>query len=319
MSVHTHSGHERRAVVRDAGLPGISAISILAGIVAAYGTFAIVAAVVGAIAHAADADTEFRSNDWTGSGATALLISAVSLFIAYLFGGYIAGRMARRRGVAHGVAVFVISIIVAALAGWLVRIFTDDADIRRNLRSIGAPTTWDQVSGVAIVGVIVALAAMLVGAILGGGLGDRWHTKLERRAVDPAYGPDDEAYRDSDAYRHADARRDVDSRRDVDADRDADGRRDLDERRDVDARRDDDAWHQSDARREGDVPREPVGASEAGTRDHAPAAGSEREAFERGRREAAEPGIGSARRDEPVDQPTTDRTTVAPGTDVRRD
>ena len=214
--MRTRPGQEHRAVVRDAGLPGISGISILAGIVAAYGTFAIVAAVAGAIAHGADADTEFRTNDWTGSGATALLISAVTLFIAFLFGGYIAGRMARRRGVAHGVAVFVVSIIVAAIAGGLVRIFTDDADIRRNLRSIGVPTTWDQVSGVAIVGVIVALAAMLVGAILGGALGDRWHAKLERRAVDPAYGPDDEAYRDTDAYRHADARRDVDGRRDID-------------------------------------------------------------------------------------------------------
>ena len=80
------------------------ASSILAGIVAAYGTFAIVAAVVGAIANGADADTEFRTNDWTGSGATALLISAATLFVAFLFGGYIAGRMARRRGVAHGIA-----------------------------------------------------------------------------------------------------------------------------------------------------------------------------------------------------------------------
>ena len=59
----------------------------------------------------------------------------------------------------------------------VVRTFTDDADIRRNLRSIGVPTTWNQVSGVAVVGVIVALAAMLVGAILGGALGDRWHTQ----------------------------------------------------------------------------------------------------------------------------------------------
>ena len=200
------------------------------------------AAVAGAIANAADADTEFRTNDWTGSGAAALLISAATLFIAYLFGGYIAGRMARRRGVAHGVAVFIASIVVAAVAGVLVRLFTDDADIRRNLRSIGAPTTWDQVSGVAIVGVIAALAAMLVGAILGGVLGDRWHTKLERRAADPAYGPDDETRREAASAVRRLRRppgRSTD-RRDVDARRDADARRDVDDRRDVDARHDDD-------------------------------------------------------------------------------
>ena len=134
------------------------------------------------------------------------------------------------------------SIVVAAVAGGLVRIFTDDADIRRNLRSIGVPTTWDQVSGVAIVGVIAALAAMLVGAILGGVLGDRWHAKLERRAADPAYGPDTETGREVAGRRDADYddRRDLDDRRDIDARRDADydDRRDLDDRRDVDARRD---------------------------------------------------------------------------------
>ena len=204
--MRTRPGQEHRAVVRDAGLPGISAISILAGIVAAYGTFAVVAAIAGAIAHRADTSTDFRTNDWTGTGATALLISAVTLFIAFLFGGYIAGRMARRRGVAHGVAVFVVSIIVAAIAGGVVRAFTDNAEIRRNLRSIGVPTTWNQVSSVTVVGVIVALAAMLVGAILGGTLGDRWHAKLERRAADPAYGPD------------AETRREVAGRRDVDDD-----------------------------------------------------------------------------------------------------
>jgi hypothetical protein len=31
---------------------------------------------------------------------------------------------------------------------------------------------------------------MLVGALLGGMLGERWHTKLARRAASPKYGPD---------------------------------------------------------------------------------------------------------------------------------
>jgi hypothetical protein len=37
---------------------------------------------------------------------------------------------------------------------------------------------------------IGSLAAMLVGALLGGMLGERWHTKLTRRAASPKYGPD---------------------------------------------------------------------------------------------------------------------------------
>jgi len=283
--------------------------------VAAYGTFAVVAAIAGAIAHRADTSTDFRTNDWTGTGATALLISAVTLFIAFLFGGYIAGRMARRRGVAHGVAVFVVSIIVAAIAGGVVRAFTDNAEIRRNLRSIGVPTTWNQVSSVTVVGVIVALAAMLVGAILGGTLGDRWHAKLERRAADPAYGPD------------AETRREVAGRRDVDYDdrRDAgyrDDRRDVayDDRRDVayDDRRD--AGYRDD--------REPVGPAGAGrTAGYDRTDGTDRGSFdsdrgsfdadrERSDRDVDEPGIGTTRRNAPVEG--DDGTQVSPSAERDR-
>jgi hypothetical protein len=36
---------------------------------------------------------------------------------------------------------------------------------------------------------IGSLAAMLAGALLGGVLGERWHTKLTRRAASGNYGP----------------------------------------------------------------------------------------------------------------------------------
>ena len=67
---------------------------------------------------------------------------------------------------------------------------TDTSAIRGNLRSLGVPTTgaeWGEVGTLAGIG---SLAAMLVGALLGGMLGERWHTKLTRRAASPRYGPD---------------------------------------------------------------------------------------------------------------------------------
>ena len=65
---------------------------------------------------------------------------------------------------------------------------TDDAEIRSNLRTIGVPTTWDQVNDVAVVGVIVSLVAILLGSVAGCILGERWHTKLARRIDDPEIG-----------------------------------------------------------------------------------------------------------------------------------
>lgn len=178
---------------REAGLPRISPISVLAGLVTAYGAFALLASIAGAIANAVDADTEFRTNDWTGSGMVAAAITAVVLFVAYVFGGYVAGRMARRSGMLHGLLVAIASLVVGAIAGGAVRLLSDSADIERNLRSIGVPTDTDQVTSVAVAALVASLVAMLAGGALGGVLGERWHTKLALRAADDNYGPAAEA------------------------------------------------------------------------------------------------------------------------------
>ncbi|MBL8774288.1 MAG: hypothetical protein JNK12_00090 [Acidimicrobiales bacterium] len=192
MAKATHRIHKETA--RDAGFGSVSVLSVLAGVVCAYGTFAVVAAIAGAVTNAADIATEFRTDDWTSSGAAASAITAVVLFVAYLFGGYVAGRMARRAAILHGVAVFVTTLVIGAIAGAVVTGIADNAELEQNLRSIGIPTSSDQVTGVAIAGVIVSLVAILLGSLVGSWLGEHWHTKLARRAVDPAYGPQAEAW-----------------------------------------------------------------------------------------------------------------------------
>ena len=177
-----------RETADEAGLRHLSIVSLLAGLVTAYGTFAVVAAIAGSVLAAADVDTDFRTDDWTGSGAVASITMAVVLLIAYFFGGYVAGRMARRRAVLHGVALAISTLVVGAIAGGLVAALTDDESIRSNLRSIGVPTTVDQVDDVAIVGVIISLAAIIIGSVLGAIQGERWHTKLARRVDDPEIG-----------------------------------------------------------------------------------------------------------------------------------
>jgi hypothetical protein len=97
--------------------------------------------------------------------------------------------MGRRAAVTHGLCVFVGSLIIAAVVSGVVAALADDHRLRANLRSVGIPTTTDQVTGVAVAAVIVSLAAMLVGSVIGAVQGERWHTKLARRAVDPDIGP----------------------------------------------------------------------------------------------------------------------------------
>jgi hypothetical protein len=182
-------GHAHLEVAREAGFGRISFVSVLAGTLTAYGAFAVVAAIAGAILAAADVDFDYSTNDWSSEELAGAVVTAAVLLVAYLFGGYVAGRMARRSGLLNGIGVFVLSLIAGALAGGIVGGLADDADVEQNLRSIGVPTTGDDWSAVGITAAVLALAAMLVGAALGGKLGERWHTKLARRAVDPDYGP----------------------------------------------------------------------------------------------------------------------------------
>ena len=182
------TARDHRQAAGEAGLHHVSIISLLAGLVTAYGGFAILAALGGSILASANVDTEFRTNDWTGSGAAAAATSALVLLLSYLFGGYVAGRMARRAGALHGVLLFLAALIVGAVVGGAVSLLTDDEAIRSNLRSIGVPTSTAQVTNVAIAGVMLSLAAILVGSTLGGILGERWHTKLARRITDPEVG-----------------------------------------------------------------------------------------------------------------------------------
>lgn len=227
------AGKEHLAVAKEAGYKRLSPISTFAGTLTGYGAFAILAAIIGAVYSAMDLDTDFSTNNWAGETAASGLATAVSLFLAYLFGGYVAGRMARRAGILHGVAVLLLSLVIGAGVGGLVSAIGDNAEIDRNLQSIGVPTTADEWGAVGLATAVASLVLMTVGAILGSKLGEQWHTKLARRAADPDYGPEAAA---RDRYRQAEAEREEHLERDTVVDRDRNALRD-DQPRDEDADR----------------------------------------------------------------------------------
>jgi len=186
------TGRDRAALTRQAGIGKLSLISVLAGVLVAYGAFAVLAALAGAAAAALGLNTDLSANNWAELGVGSAIVAAVVLLLAYLFGGYVAGRMARRAGLLHGIAVFILALIIVALVAAIAATQTDTSAIRDNLRSLGIPTTGAEWGDVGTLAGIGSLAAMLVGAVLGGLLGERWHTKLTRRAASPKYGPERE-------------------------------------------------------------------------------------------------------------------------------
>ena len=194
------TARERRELAADAGFGGFSVTSVLAGVLVAYGAFAILAGLAAAALDAFGDDTDLTT-DWETLGTTGGIVVAGLLFLAYLFGGYVAGRMARRNGVAHGAGVLVLGIVVVAAVAALARSGADPDAIASNLRSLGIPTTADEWGQAGTVAGIASLVAVVLGSLLGGALGERWHARLFARAADPTVGAQAAAARQAEQAR----------------------------------------------------------------------------------------------------------------------
>jgi hypothetical protein len=111
------------------------------------------------------------------AGGIALL---VVLFLAYLAGGYVAGRMARFSGVRQGLAVWLIGLLVVvalSVAGYLLgREYNvlEALDLPRIPIDEGTATT------AGIVTLLAMVVVTLLGAVLGGKLGTRYHRRIDR-------------------------------------------------------------------------------------------------------------------------------------------
>jgi len=194
------TAQERRELASDAGFGGFSFTSVLAGVLVAYGAFAILVGLAAAVIGALDVDTDL-STDWETLGTTGGLVVAGLLLLSYLFGGYVAGRMARRNGLAHGAGVLVLGVVIVGAVAALARSSAGTDTIADNLRSLGIPTTTGEFGQAGTVAGIASLLALALGSLLGGALGERWHARLFARAVDPNVGAQAAAARQAEESR----------------------------------------------------------------------------------------------------------------------
>ncbi|MDQ3573725.1 MAG: hypothetical protein M3404_02195, partial [Actinomycetota bacterium] len=197
------TGSDRVALAKDAGMGRVSLFGVLAGTLVAYGAFLVLLTVVAAVANALNISDKIATLNWNELGVTGGLIVAAVLLLSYLFGGYVAGRMARRAGALNGFLVFVLGVLVAVGVSLLVNLATDGEDILRNFRAAGIPTSTEEWGDAGTVAGIASLVAIIVGPILGGILGERWHAKLISKAMDPSVGTEARYRQDADDRRLA--------------------------------------------------------------------------------------------------------------------
>jgi len=114
-------------------------------------------------------------------GGIALL---VILFIAYYCGGYVAGRMARFHGARQGIAVWGWAVVIAVVIAIVAAVAGDQYDVLNQLNVFPRlpVNEGDLTTTALIVAGIVALTA-LVGAVLGGLAGMRFHRKADKAGL----------------------------------------------------------------------------------------------------------------------------------------
>jgi hypothetical protein len=165
---------------------GVSLGAVLTGVVVAFGATMLLTALIGGIA----AESGVNANEVAEQGPTDVglglgIAMIAAFFLAYLWGGYTAGRMGRGAGAINGLLVPIVAAIIGAIVVAIVNQYDVTANL--NLPFTEGRLTADQESVLYDWGETIGLGmviAMFVGGILGGMIGTRWHTKLERRAVD---------------------------------------------------------------------------------------------------------------------------------------
>ena len=100
-------------------------------------------------------------------------------FIAYLWGGYTAGRMGRGAGVAHGILVPLFALALAAIVAGIATALGAAANVGMPFTETRLPVERDYLIDWGVGIGIGSLVAMFLGGIIGGLRGAAWHTKLE--------------------------------------------------------------------------------------------------------------------------------------------
>ncbi|MBA3330760.1 MAG: hypothetical protein H0T39_07825 [Actinobacteria bacterium] len=107
-----------------------------------------------------------------------LVGGVITLFVAYLLGGWAAGRIARYDGPKNGLMTGIWTVLLAALVSALAALLGDEYDV---LRRVDLPNWFsrDALTTAALVSGGVSVLAMLLGGMLGGFWGERFHRRVD--------------------------------------------------------------------------------------------------------------------------------------------
>lgn len=140
----------------------------------------IVGAIIGAVGFQLHAPVPKIGGNISGQtqnlGIGALVGSLIAVFLAYLLGGYAAGRMARFAGALNGFGVWIWTIVVAIILGIAGTIFGNAFNVASQIHLNVSRAT---LTTAGLISLAVTLLVMLIAAVLGGMLGERYHRSID--------------------------------------------------------------------------------------------------------------------------------------------
>ncbi len=182
---------DSKALVRDQKerFGGMKFGACFFGWLTATGTAVLLTALLTAIGAGVGYDQGFTPGQTTTNAPTIGLVSGIILLVvilvAYYCGGYVAGRMARFNGLKQGLGVWLWAIIIAVVVTILGFIAGDRFNVLSRLDGLPALPVGggDLTTGAIITAAAVAVVALL-GAILGGLAGMRFHRRIDHATFD---------------------------------------------------------------------------------------------------------------------------------------
>jgi hypothetical protein len=159
------------------------------GWLTATGTAVILTALLTAIGAGVGLARDVETDQALANAQTVGLVGGIVLlaiiFVAYLAGGYVAGRMARFNGLKQGVGVWLWAIIIAVVVAVLSLIAGAQFNVLGSLTCFPRlPVNEGQMTTGGIIVAILVVVVALVGAILGGLAGMRFHRRVDSATHD---------------------------------------------------------------------------------------------------------------------------------------
>jgi hypothetical protein len=146
---------------------------------------ALVAATGAAIGLGITGDIDSAAEEGAANADTVGIVGAIALlvviFVAYYCGGYVAGRMARFSGLKQGVAVWLWAVAIAIVVAILTAIAGSQYNVLGNLNAFPRiPIDEGDLTTASVITAVLVAVVSLIGAILGGLGGMRFHRKVDR-------------------------------------------------------------------------------------------------------------------------------------------